>query len=37
MNIALGTAQFIKNYGLLKKKFYPKNIFDFVNICEKIK
>lgn len=37
MNIALGTAQFIKNYGLFKKKSYPGKIFDFVNNCKKIK
>ena len=37
MNIALGTAQFTKNYGVLKKKFYSRGIFDFVNTCKKIK
>ena len=37
MNIALGTAQFIKNYGLVKKKSYPEKIFNFVNNCKKIK
>lgn len=37
MNITIGTAQFSKNYGLLKKKSYPKQIIKFINSSNKIK
>ena len=37
MNITIGTAQFSKNYGLLKNKSYPKQIIKFINNSNKIK
>ena len=36
MNIAIGTAQFTKNYNLTRKNFSPKSIINYINNSEEI-